>query len=66
VSVEFSEPRMYGRSVFEGPVVRDRMAMKSLQPPFRPVSGFGAGPDGLGAGPDGLGGCGCGAWKQSG
>lgn len=60
VSVEFSEPRMYGRSVFEGPVVRDRIAMKSLQPPFAPVSGFGAGPDGLGSD------CGCGGWKYSG
>lgn len=68
VSVSFAHPRMYGRSVFEGPVVGDRMPKQSLQPPFKPVSGFGAGPDGLGAGPDGLGsGCGCGGgWNYSG
>lgn len=64
VSVSFAPPRMYGRSVFEGPVVGDRMAKQSLQPPFRPVSGFGASPDGLGAGP-GESDCGCGGWKYS-
>ena len=65
VSVQFAHPRMYGRSVFEGPVVGDMLPKKSLQPPFSPVSGMGAGPDGLGAGPDGSG-CGCGGWKYSG
>lgn len=50
-------PRMYGRSVFEGPVVGDQLPKKSLQPPFSPVAGLGAGPDGLG--------CGCG-WKSNG
>lgn len=60
VSVSFAHPRMYGRSVFEGPVVGDRMPKKSLQPPFSPISGVGAGPDGLGSD------CGCGGWKYGG
>lgn len=61
VSVSFAPPRMYGRSVFEGPVVGDRMPKQSLQPPFKAISGFGAGPDGLGSD------CGCGGgWNYGG
>lgn len=59
VSVHFAHPRMYGKSVFMGPVIRDRFPRESIMPSMGPINGFGAGPDGLGSS------CGCGSWKTS-
>ena len=58
VAVSFARPRMMGKSVFGGPVVRDNFPRESIMPTLGPVNGFGAGPDGLG-------GCGCGDWKRN-
>lgn len=58
VSVSFARPRMFGRSVFEGPVTGDAFPRESIMPTLGPVNGFGAGPDGLGSD------CGCGSWKR--
>ena len=60
VSVSFARPRMYGQSIFEGPVVRDHFPRESIMPQMGPINGFGAGPDGLGSS------CGCGDWKKMG
>ena len=57
VSVSFDRPRMYGQSIFEGPVVRDKFPRESIMPKLGPINGLGAGPDGLGSD------CGCGSWK---
>lgn len=61
VSVSFARPRMYSRSVFEGPVTHDHFPTASIMPTMGPINGVGEGPDGLGAGD-----CGCGGWKYGG
>lgn len=58
VSVSFARPRMLGRSIFEGPVLRDAIPQAITTPAPTSIAGFGAGPDGLGSS------CGCGGWKS--
>lgn len=58
VSVSFERGRMYGQSIFQGPVARDHFPRESIMPTLGPVNGLGAGPDGLGSD------CGCGSWKM--
>lgn len=58
VAVSFARPRMIGRSIFEGPVVRDHFPQANITPQPKSLAGFGTGPDGLGSS------CGCGGWKS--
>lgn len=58
VAVSFARPRMIGRSIFEGPVLRDAIPQVITTPGPTSIAGLGAGPDGLGSS------CGCSGWKS--